>query len=222
MEFNIKNALQNDALFKFYSWMRLSAVALYIDLIIGVLIKMGFLNMEGLVINMELSQIICFILLGAILFPVLTGLVYYIHLVALVLSYFIWKIQDYFIDYNYKYEKPESYELSYEELKEFAVLKNNQVAYSLAIDCERSYALKRLNRYITTATLLLFCFDINAGVILSHIIVWTFWSRMLVYTLLGILMYFLLRKLATYNAGHWKTSSEALYNEVRNITRNNG
>lgn len=219
MRVDLKTVLKDDALFKFYSWMKLSSAALYMDLVMGFIFRDNYLNMETLITNLELSQIIYFILLGAALFPILASFVYIAHGTALMINGIIFEVITH-IPFLYSscdigYKKTNTYELHYDELKDFALRKNNQVAYAMAIDCKNSYAIKRLNKYITVAALILLCFDINIGGIMSHIIIWSTWVKTVLYILVGVVIYFLLRKLAMYNNGHYVTKSEELYNEVR-------
>ncbi|RHH07932.1 hypothetical protein DW228_18540 [Bacteroides fragilis] len=217
MEIDLRNALQNDALFKFYSWMKLSVFALYIDMVMGFIFQGDDLDMKTQIANLEFSQIICFVLLGAVMFPILTCFVYMAHGLALMIKGLSFEVREYFAsskNFSVTTKKKDYFEIHYDELKDYALRNNNQVAYLLAVDCEKSYALERLNRYITVAALILFCFDINIGSIISHIIIWSPWGRIMVYILASIAIYFLLRELAMYNDGHCLTRSEALYNEV--------
>lgn len=62
MEIDLRNTLQNDALFKFYSWMKLSVFALYIDMVMGFIFRGDDLDMKTQIANLEFSQIICFVL----------------------------------------------------------------------------------------------------------------------------------------------------------------
>lgn len=154
------------------------------------------------------------------MFPILTCFVYMAHGLALMIKGLSFEVREYFAsskNYSVTTKKEDNFEIHYDELKDYALRNNNQVAYLLAVDCEKSYALERLNRYITVAALILFCFDINIGGIISHIIIWPPWGRIVVYILTSIAIYFLLRELAMYNDGHCLTRSEALYNEVRKM-----
>lgn len=216
----MKDFLKSNMPFQFYSWMKLAALALYLDLFWGVTIKNTDLFFSTFS-NLNISIIISFIVVSAAVFPVIVIFVYIIHLISLVIKLILESIENSNIIRSLfedsKSIKIDAYKISYTDLINYALKEKNDIAYNLAISLSQKYKRMKYNRYIATAALVLLCFDINYGSILCDIYTIPKNIRYLIYFYVSIACYVLLCKVAIYNDSCYRTFSQDIYLMIKKV-----
>lgn len=212
--------MKENTLFQFYSWMKLVVLVLYLDLFSGI----ATLNRNTIFVNLadiDLTFILYFILISAASFTLIVIFVLASHSLALSINVLIYEVKSIKI-FSKKDEGITNrnmdltvYDLSFQNLMDYALKENNDIFFRLAILVSQKYKQMKLNRYITTAAILLLCFDLNHGAILSNIKILTTDIKYCIYFFSAFICYLLLHKIAFYNAGAYKTYSKDLYDRVK-------
>lgn len=213
MKEEIKNIIKSDVLFQFYTWMKLATMVLYIDLFWGIYVKSTNLTSASMS-DINMSLIIVFIICSASIFLIATILMPLLRSIMLFIdTLIVSKIKKLLIG-DVKNNNVIFHELSYSNLIDYALKKDSNIAYNLALLVSKEYVQMKLNRYVATVGVIFFCFDINYGSILSNIFMIPTPIKYFIYLASALSIYFLLRNIHFNDTGSYKTTSEDIYNLI--------
>lgn len=213
MKEEIKYIIKSNVLFQFYTWMKLATMVLYIDLFWGIYVKSTNLTSVSMS-EINMSLIIIFIICSASIFPIATILMSLLRSISLFIDILIVsKIKTLLIG-DVKNKNVIFHELSYSKLIDYALKKDSNIAYNLALLVSKEYVQIKLNRYVATIGVIFFCFDINYGSILSNIFIIPTPIKYFIYISSALSIYFLLHNIHFNDTGSYKTTSEEIYNLV--------